>query len=227
MLCWGVRMALMQFEARRTFIGPTDPATGYRYTFTVAQGWEKASVHREEDLGLLVPRLDVEGFGFQVPKPGPVQAWLDAHLWHPAPPPFEMISDIRVGRPAYWSGSFRLDIVSTIKEQQHLRISDQPATWVVMRNEIPTNAFGNGAKNIVIYSYSLEVEVQGQLSGFFIEGNADEAHKDQVRREVRAIGDSFRIEKVGKPLPPVPYVPLFPAPEWSIEQVGSPVSPAQ
>jgi hypothetical protein len=208
---------LAHVSMRRSCIGKTDPETGCRFTFTIGSEWSLAQRHGSG----FSEKLD--DLTFSLPQPTPLQTWFEKYLLRRVSYPYKFTflknevlirsgDRIRSGtrspfRNFELQGGFPTprypDFVdlprTTVMEERHLLVSGQPALWRVSRVDLPLNPTAPVSRrkgSYKFYSYALVVKAKDKDLWFAVTGSADQDHQRQVRKEVRAVGDSLRIEKV-------------------------------
>jgi len=197
-------------NTRRLYVGKTDPTTGYRCAFTLGRGWTRI----DKPSSMAIPGQSLDYFFFDLPKPSPIQTWIDERLLHRTPDPMpyglKPVLDIFSSRTERFANFELQDGYPAIKlppppqlyqitplETSHLLISGQPATWFVTRLDFPWNPPSPGASNgSRLYYYMLVIKVRDKPLWYAVGGMTDDAHHRQVEKEVRAIRESFRIERI-------------------------------
>lgn len=204
-------------SARRSIIGKVDPETGYRFAFTISPEWVPVQQTR---LGFSKKRDD---FTFSVPKPPALQAWFDRFLLHRTSnahtyallkegisivsgdqilsgnrSPFRNF-ELRNDYPMPKHPDF-VDLPGTVvSEETHITAADQPALWRVDALDLPPSPalVGPTKKSSErFYTHVLVVKMRGRDLWFAVVGTSYEPHHRQIQNEVRAIGESLRIENV-------------------------------
>ena len=196
----------VHITARHPYIGNTDPATGYHYEFTLAQGWQR----KKED------HPDNDRIKFDLPSPNLFQTWLGKYFLHkPANASnFGDINNLMVETDNNTTNGFilrdgfpTLDLKPTnlfgmrILEEKHSFVSGQPTTWFVLTIDSAVLSPGGtnpGNANDNWYAIGFVVKIQDKPLWYTVAGVSDSAHRQQIGNEVRAIRDSFRIERVSQ-----------------------------
>lgn len=191
-----------QANARYPVVGTIDPATGYRAVYTVAQSWKK------EPFDLLKQTKAIDVWQFRLSPPGPLQTWLNTHLFHRhlihssnASPGTLIVAgadrndSVGLGWKTDAQGYTHIDFASNghIQAQKHFLVSGHPATWT----EISLQS--NGSRGYVCV---LVVKPRHQSIAYILFGMSDDTEQfPSFQREMRAMRDSFRLEQVAASTP--------------------------
>ncbi|HLK59545.1 MAG TPA: hypothetical protein VKU00_23485 [Chthonomonadaceae bacterium] len=217
----GMTVWMVHINARRSFVGKTDPATGYRCVFTLAPGWQPGPRLQLAAPNNLVQERARDTFNFQPPKPAPLQVWLEKHLLHRLSPkaaanPLPQMNEINIvssvgtsanemritlqdGYPDPKIDRGVLPIAITTMEQKRMLVSGQRATWSAYKIDLSALLgpawTGNTPK--VVYAYSFLIKVTDRPLWYIVSATADEEHRTLIANEIRQVRDSFRIEQAG------------------------------
>jgi len=209
---------LTYISMRRPYIGKTDPETGCRFTFTLASYWTPVKLSKPG----YSEKLD--HFAYALPKPPLFQIWFEQNVLHRTshPDTFPMLKNeiqivsgdqIRNGNrstfrafvlqddyPTPRQPGFAEPPGTTVLEETHLLVAGQPALWRETSAKIPPNTIISGAMRSApskFYTDTLVVKIKGKDLWFAVVGTAYDDHQREIQNEVRAVGDSLRIEGVG------------------------------